>query len=271
MNASLVKLARRIVPSTATLSYNPLFRIVGNSLASLPNLVYPEFRDLPPNHLRVRVGVGNQLFNNQVYHKTIATNLWFEWLANNYCSATSRIVEIGCGCGRIAQHLDAPWFAGSYLGIDVDQELIAWSQRRFATPKFRFQLSPQHSRTYSSSAKGSGHFSFGDEPQTDFVYATSLFTHLLEQETKNYIEETSRILKRGGTMYITFFSRQHVALGGRWTFQHRIGNAYVESPTMPEAAVAYDHEFLSDLTRAAGFSEVRIVPGEGQSGLVARK
>jgi hypothetical protein len=65
MKSNFTKLARRLVPSTAMLSYNRVFKLVGNGLTRLPDLVFPEFRQLPPNHLRVRVGVGNRLFNNQ--------------------------------------------------------------------------------------------------------------------------------------------------------------------------------------------------------------
>jgi hypothetical protein len=75
-------------------------------------------------------------------------------------------------------------------------------------------------------------------------------------------------------MYMNFFSIEHVQLGQRWTFQHRRGNAYVESAEYPEAAVAYHEAFMTKLATNAGFREVTVSP-QGQEGghreLVARK
>ena len=61
-------------------------------------------------------------------------------------------------------------------------------------------------------------------------------------------------------------------LGRRWTFEHRRGNAYVESPRYPEAAVAYHEAFMTELARNYGFREIIVGPqGGAQSELVPRK
>jgi len=59
----------------------------------------------------------------------------------------------------------------------------------------------------------------------------------------------------------------------RHTFGHRIGAAAVESLANPEAAVAYESDFLIEMCRRIGFSEVSIktVKGEAQPLLLARK
>ena len=110
------RLIRPFIPTTAMLSYNPVFRVLGDVLSEIPSLLYPEFRGLPPNHLRVRVGVGNKLLFNQVYHLRVGAGFWLSWLSSCYVKANSDILEIGCGCGRIAHHLRGDWFAGSYVG-----------------------------------------------------------------------------------------------------------------------------------------------------------
>jgi hypothetical protein len=70
---------------------------------------------------------------------------------------------------------------------------------------------------------------------------------------------------------LTFFCIEHVELGGRWTFRHRRGNAYIESTRYPEAAVAYHEAFLIDVAKKCGFREVTVAPKKGQSELVALK
>ena len=63
-------------------------------------------------------------------------------------------------------------------------------------------------------------------------------------------------------MYMSFLCMEHVKLGGRWTFQHRRGNAYVENLQYPEAAVAYHEAFMTKLVADCGFPEVTVTPGE---------
>jgi SAM-dependent methyltransferase len=266
------RLIRKVIPSAARLSYNPLFRIFGNPISIIPAILYPEFRGLPPNHLRVRVGVNNQLFFNQAYHLQVGTGFWWIYLSNGFATSTSDIVEIGCGCGRIAHHLRGGWFEGSYVGIDIDQELLSWSASHFPSTKFTFMLSPHNSATYSGTDAADGaYFSFPKEWKKDFIYSTSLYTHLLEPELLNYTRESFKVLREGGVMCMSFFCLDSIERGNRWTFQHRIGEAYVENIKYPEAAVAYARQFIEDLCRSVGFREVSVQMLPVQSFLICRK
>ena len=71
------------------------------------------------------------------------------------------------------------------------------------------------------------------------------------------------------------FSMDHLppTYGDRHTFNHRVGNAYVESLASPEAAVAYEEEFLFKVARQAGFRTAEIVtaPGDWQPMLLCQK
>jgi hypothetical protein len=61
--------------------------------------------------------------------------------------------------------------------------------------------------------------------------------------------------------------RQETTTGtpGRWGFGHRLGNAWVESPKYPEAAVAYEREFVENACRGAGFERVEHLPLDGHT------
>lgn len=266
------RLARKVVPSAAHLSYNPLFKILGNALSSVPNLFFTEYRELPPNHMRVRVGVSNKLLFNQPFHLWLGMHYWMRWLSNDYVKPDSDVVEIGCGCGRIALPLRNDWFTGTYLGIDIDRELLQWCSEHFPPEKFTFLASNHKSATYTSSVSSEAtEFSLGEIESKDFIYSTSLYTHLLVPELINYTSESFKALRHGGVMCMTFFCLDSVERGGRWNFEHKIGDAFVENLKRPEAAVAYTKEFMEEVARTAGFTNVDFLLNPLQSWLVCKK
>jgi SAM-dependent methyltransferase len=273
------RIYRRFVPSIAKLSYNPFVKAVGNAVAGILALPFPELRNLPPNHLRIRIGTGNRIFNGHIDFIEAGSRCWLIFLSRKYCTSNSDVVELGCGCGRLARVLRdpwwGPWFEGTYLGVDIDREMIEYCQNNFPAPRFQFILSPHKSTIYSSnksciSAETSSALEIAAPESKDFVYSFSLFTHLLEAEALEYLRETYRILRTGGIMYMTFFCMDHVGLGRRWTFQHRRGNAYIENLRYPEAAIAYQEVFMTESVRNCGFREVTVLKG-APSTLIARK
>jgi SAM-dependent methyltransferase len=272
------RLVRKLVPSVARLSYHPFFKRVGDAIARMLARPFPELRDLPPNHLCIRIGCGNRIFNSHVMFIKASSDCWLTFLSREYCKPNADVVELGCGCGRIAQSLREPWFQGTYVGVDIDNEMIDYCRKNFQAERFQFILSPHKSTTYSSGnlwdTSIDEHALVVAKPNSkDFVYAFTLYTHLLENEITDYLRETYRILRSRGIMYMNFLCIEHVELGRRWTFQHRHGNAYVENERYPEAAVAYHEAFMTELATSCGFREVTVSPpqGGGQTELVARK
>jgi ubiquinone/menaquinone biosynthesis C-methylase UbiE len=282
MKKSVERFARRLVPSTSVLSHNVLFKALVDTTDLLPRAIWKEFRKLPPNHLRIRVGVGNRFFTNQTFYLGLAESFWLHQMSRGAVSPKSTIVDIGCGCGRFAHHLrdfryaDAR-FSGKYIGVDIDEEMLEWCRRNFDAPRFEFLHSTHASKSYKQGGDGTAVYALPIPDQSvDFVFSTSLFTHLLEPELKNYLSESFRMLKPGGFMNMSFFCLDYPppTYGGRHTFQHRIGNAAVESMAVPEAAVAYTEAFMVGLTREAGFSTAEVqgkAQGIWQVVLVARK
>jgi SAM-dependent methyltransferase len=272
--ARAVELVRRICPSNSLLSYNPIFKIAGNAASNILGIPFPQFRRLPPNHLRVRVGVGTLLINNHAHHFEIGSQFWLECFAKGYVTAGSDIAEIGCGCGRIAMHLDAAYFSGTYLGIDIDPEMIEYCRSRFPSPQFSFRLSPQRSSTYHGAdrlAQVANDFIIAEPDSKDFIYSTSLFTHLLEEEMAFYLRESFRALRNNGTIVMSFFCMEHVDMGKPWTFSYRRGNAYIDVEQYPEAAIAYSEGYIIELVRKLGFRDVSVSGRPVQSFLLARK
>jgi len=273
------RVIRKAVPSISRLTFNPVFKAVVNAADWPFRLIWPPFRSLPPNYMRLRVGVGNRIFNNQVVFLTAAINQWIELLSSGAVRLDSTIVDIGCGCGRTAHILrdyaaNSGRFTGTYIGVDIDEEMLAWCRKHY-DDRFRFHLSTDASKSYHREGENAPYRIPEPDGCADLVRSSSLFTHLLEEQANNYLRESFRLLRSGGTFVHSIFCMDYPppTLGGRHTFSHRMGNAYVESLSQPEAAVAYSEAVITNIARSAGFVEVTIrhAPGAWQASLVGRK
>jgi SAM-dependent methyltransferase len=107
-------------------------------------------------------------------------------------SRMSRILDFGCGCGRIARHWRKLHETKVY-GSDLNPRLVEWARRnlRFAD----FAANGLHSQLAYS------------ENSFDLVYAVSVFTHLSDTLQRWWIDELVRILRPGGLLLITVKGR----------------------------------------------------------------
>lgn len=238
-------------------------------------LPFGEFRVLPPNRFRIRVGVGNRILFNQAQFLSYGVRTWDSIFSRRLADTGSSIVEIGCGCGRSAHALTKFGFHGRYIGIDVDHEMIEWCLENLASDHLAFEHADVRNSVYNPSGQHELYRLPVDDGTQDLVFSQSLFTHLLQEELSHYIRESARVLRPGCVMTMSVFCVEDMQeagiLGGRWTFSHRIGEAQVERPDLPEAAVAYKRDFLFVTCLGADFSEVQIVPGDPQSSLFCRR
>jgi SAM-dependent methyltransferase len=99
-----------------------------------------------------------------------------------------RVVDLGCGSGRLASALHQGADV-SYVGIDIVQPLLDYARSK--APKYQFVLHRGLSIPQPDAS-------------ADMVSAFSLFTHLLQSETFIYMEEAVRILKPGGKLVFSF-------------------------------------------------------------------
>ena len=276
------RLVRRLVPSLAHLTYNPLFKYAVNACDVVPRLIFSELTTLPPNHLRIRIGADNRIFANGLSFLVWPIAFWTHFLQSGLCRFDSTIVDIGCGCGRYARFMrdyryKSQRFTGHYVGIDVDPEMLAWCRHHFDAERFEFHRSTHASQAYrAQGGRDPTHYELPvADGKADFVFSGSLFSHLLENELVDYCRESFRVLKPGGCAAMYFFSldRPPPSYGDRHTFGFQMGNAHVESLAIPEAAVAYRESFLVSTARDAGFrtAEVQAGPGDVQPMLVCLK
>jgi SAM-dependent methyltransferase len=169
----------------------------------------------------------------------------------------SRVLDVGCGIGRMAAPMTRFLERGTYDGIDVAAADLRWCRRHIGRrhPSFRFHHADVYHREYNPGgglAAVDYRFPF-PEGSFDVVLASSLFSHLLAAEAGHYLAEISRVLAPGGTSFLTFFllndeSRGLIDAGAcGLVFRIPAGGAWVHDEKNPEAAVAYDESFIREL------------------------
>jgi SAM-dependent methyltransferase len=171
---------------------------------------------------------------------------------------TDRVLDVGCGIGRMAIPLTSYLSKeGEYWGFDIVEKGIDWCQKRIS-PKynnFHFLHSDVYNQKYNPKGKIQGRdyeFPFDNE-FFDFVFLTSVFTHMFPADVENYISEISRVLKTGGRCLITFFllneeSRSLVqARKTSLDFKYDLSGCFSTDDNIPEAAIAYDEEVVKKL------------------------
>jgi ubiquinone/menaquinone biosynthesis C-methylase UbiE len=123
---------------------------------------------------------------------------------------SERVLDVGCGVGRVAIPLTKYLKDnGSYEGFDVVPKEIKWCQKNISPrfPNFNFQLADVYNKAYNPYAKHeASKYKFPyDDDTFDFVFLTSVFTHMLTKDMENYLSEIVRVLKKGGNALSLIF------------------------------------------------------------------
>ena len=144
---------------------------------------------VPPGDLIYLVS-GHRSASRFLRRGLVATKTICEILERNgveieHCRA---ILDFGCGVGRIMRH----WNALQHLalhGTDYNPTLVKWCKENLSFAEFQV----------NGLSEGLPY-----EPENfDFIYAFSVFTHLSEPLQFFWMNELSRVLRRGGYIYFT--------------------------------------------------------------------
>ena len=174
------------------------------------------------------------------------------------------VLEPGCGAGRMAVALSeflSP--NGSYDGFDVVADAVDWCLANISPehPNFRFRHVDVSNPAYSPEGKlDRADFSFPyPDDGFDFVFLTSVFTHMLPPDIRHYLTEIRRVLRPGGACLMTFFllnddAREAIRAGRTHRqFEHRGDGYFYDIEKVHEGAVAYREEDVLSFLQEAGF------------------
>jgi SAM-dependent methyltransferase len=180
---------------------------------------------------------------------------------------TSRVLDVGSGQGRMALPLTeflAP--SAQYVGIEIVPEGVRWCRKKYRQfPQFRFLHADIYNKTYNPRGKiQASRYRFPLEDESfDFVFLTSVFTHMCPDDVQHYLREIARCMKPGGRCLITFFLLNETSLeeirAGRSTLplQHKAFDICLTVDAQNvEAAIAYPEEYVLDAFGANGLSLV---------------
>lgn len=101
-----------------------------------------------------------------------------------------RVMDWGCGHGRVTRHFIDNWPEASIIGSDIDPENVQWCREHLKGGTFvTLPLWPPSSIESAS---------------LDAIFGISVMTHLTAQAQEEWLNEIARILKPTGLALITF-------------------------------------------------------------------
>jgi SAM-dependent methyltransferase len=234
---------------------NPGQRLMARRLAFLPIDVFEKTFRLRDKHIPPRgmifTGTGDFIRAGRLYLTL--------FIKHGGLQPNHRVLDVGSGIGRMALPLGGYLNeTGSYEGFDIVQSGVNWCSKNITSrhPNFKFRLVHLKNDLYSLEGNAAEEFSFPyPDNEFDFVFLTSVFTHMVPAEVENYMKEISRVLKPGGHCFATFFVfGDDIPKGsGRSYFSFPIDHGYFKllDPRVQSANVAFNLDYIKD-TLATG-------------------
>jgi SAM-dependent methyltransferase len=124
--------------------------------------------------------------------------------------AGKRVLDFGCGVGRVLRQFAAEAEEAEFFGCDLDRTSVSWLQDNFSPPFEAFE-----STEAASLPQEDGFF--------DLIYAFSVYTHFTDNWAA-WLLEHHRVLAEGGILFATFLGEGMLEplIGEEWD-EDRIG------------------------------------------------
>jgi SAM-dependent methyltransferase len=174
--------------------------------------------------------------------------------------ASDKVLDVGCGSGRMAIPLTKYINTGQYWGFDIFKDGINWCRRNITRKfnNFQFHYVDIYNESYNPKGKiKATEFKFPYKRAFfDFVFLASIFTHMNKKDMENYISEVAHVLKKGGKCLITFFIINDASVkllvkgSGFDTFTYnKFNNEFLWTidGRILELGVAYDEKYIREL------------------------
>lgn len=167
---------------------------------------------LPPPHLLHRIGpmgeedpIGTYEETGRYHRELLETVLPDDWSWTG-----KRVLDFGCGVGRMLRQFAPEAEEAEFWGCDLDRPSLDWLEANFVPPYKIFE-----SQEEARLPQEDGFF--------DLIYAFSVYTHFTDNWA-GWLLEHHRVLADGGLLFATFLGRGMLEplTGEQWD-EDRIG------------------------------------------------
>jgi len=158
-----------------------------------------------------------------------------------------RIIDVGCGSGRLAAALSRRFGDRiSYLGVDIVQTMLDYAAT-VSDPSYRFAMNTELSIP-------------APDASCDLIAFFSVVTHLLHEESFRYLRDARRALKPDGRLALTFLESKQ-----NWSIFERVVEVS-ENPAIQEPLVMFiERPMLEVWADRLGFQIEQIIsPGPSE-------
>ncbi|UJP06180.1 MAG: methyltransferase domain-containing protein [Nitrosomonas sp.] len=183
-------------------------------------------------------------------------------------SDPKKLLDIGCGYGRLAYGLRYHNYSGQYEGYDILSRHIAWLNENFQDERggdYSFRYVNIYNERYNPGGDDASELILPYlAGEFDTLVSLSVFTHLYEEDLLAYFGRLAKLIQEGGIWIATFFCvEQDFSLEAQpedsiYPLVRKISkNAYIHSEDEPLLVIAYSEPFLLEMFAREGFEVVR--------------
>jgi SAM-dependent methyltransferase len=207
-------------------------------------------------------------FKNDQYYLRSAEQEAQRLIDHFQCGTATRVLDIGCGQGRLPIGLLRLLGDVRYTGLDIHRPSIEWCRRHIEQhdPSCRFfHLDVYNERYNRKGRRLAEKFRFDlENGSADIIYLYSVFSHMTEEDMITYLREFSRILSSDGGVFFTTFVEEDVPDVSINPAGYRL------SCCGPLHIVRYDRGHLFSIVEQCGFTVTEFryaIEDDGQSGV----
>lgn len=129
----------------------------------------------------------------------------FRFLKEKGIRSDDRLLDLGCGFGRLGYHMIEYLEHGNYYGIDISDDSI----ERFERNLDRYDLRDADPTVFQNENLQFDDPEFQDV-QFDYIFAYSVFTHLPPENIETCLRNLKKVLTPKGNFYATFHRNDDV-------------------------------------------------------------
>lgn len=247
----MIKKLKQLIPNKV----KQIIREILYRVNDILDLLYGRRDSLTPPERKIFVGAGD--------YKEIGNEFLQYFIEFGGLKPNEKVLDVGCGIGRMAVPLTKYFNSdGKYEGIDIVYDGINWCKKKISPkfPNFQFHLTNIYNKRYNPNGEHkASEYKFPYKNNSfDFIFLTSVFTHMLPEDLENYFSEITRVLKKDGRCLITYFllnkeSNQFLNNGkSKIDFKYKFNNYRVIDKDIPEDVIGFNESYIKNLYNSLG-------------------